>query len=207
MRVLLTGFEPFAGDTENASQVVVEQLARSWSHPGIELATVVLPVEFAGAPRRLDEAIGDLRPDVVISVGEAGRRAIVTPERYADRRAAARIPDNAGDQPSADLDPGPPKLATRLDVDALVEALRAQRIPTEVSEDAGHFVCNALFRHLLRTFDGPAGFVHVPAVRSRGVAGVGDETDSRASAAESAELTFEILGTAIETVVLRAAAG
>lgn len=179
MRVLVSGFEPFGGDVANASGDAVRALAEGWADPSLELHTVVLPVTFEGAPRALADAIRHTRPDAVLCVGEAGGRSVVTPERWAVNERDARIPDNDGRQPSGPIDDGPRALASRVDVDALVAAMRAAGVPAEPSEDAGRFVCNAIFRAALTAFDGPAGFIHVPAVRSEGVALVGAETDSQ----------------------------
>lgn len=180
MRVLLSGFEPFGGDAENASGAVVAALAESWSDPQVDLVTVVLPVRFDAGPALLASAIARLEPDVVLCLGEAGGRGEITPERWAGPLAEARIPDNAGQQPHAEpLDDNPGRLATGLDADAMAAAIRAAGVPAVPSEDAGTFVCNAVFRAALRDFDGPAGFVHVPAVRRAGTpAGVGAETDA-----------------------------
>ena len=54
MRILVTGFEPFGGDAENASLEAVRRLEQAWStdpQPGVELVTGTLPVAFAAACR------------------------------------------------------------------------------------------------------------------------------------------------------------
>lgn len=83
MRVLLSGFEPFGGDAENASGAVVAALAESWSDRQVDLVTVVLPVRFDAGPALLASAIARLEPDVVLCLGEAGGRGEITPERWA----------------------------------------------------------------------------------------------------------------------------
>ncbi|MDO5678129.1 MAG: pyroglutamyl-peptidase I [Propionibacteriaceae bacterium] len=177
MRVLVSGFEPFGGDVANASADAVLGLAAAWDDPAVELHTVILPVTFDGAPALLAETIAAVAPDVVLCVGEAGGRAAVTPERWAVNERQARIPDNAGQQPSGPIDDGPERLGSRVDVDAIVAAMRAAGVVAEPSEDAGRFVCNAIFRAALTSFDGPAGFIHVPALREHGEPLVGAETD------------------------------
>ncbi len=176
-RVLLTGFEPFGGDAVNASGEAVRLLAESFDDPAIELITAILPVSFRGGPVAVRALILEHHPDAVIAVGEAGGRGAVTPELWAVNEAVARIPDNDGQCPEGVLDEGPERLATRLDVPALVTAIDAVGVPAELSADAGRFVCNAVFRTVLTGSDVPAGFIHVPALRSSGTAGVGAETD------------------------------
>ncbi len=206
MRVLLTAFEPFGGDGVNASADAAALVARGWDHPAAELVTVVLPVSFGGAPRRLDAAIAEHSPDVVVCLGEAGGRTSVTPELRAAPLADARIPDNDGDQPrDRPLDDVEGHLGSRVDAEALAEAIRASGVPADVSGDAGRFVCNAVFRAALTRFAGPACFIHVPAVRQAGPALVGAETDPGVAPA-SAPLTIDDLAVAVEAVILAVAA-
>lgn len=181
MKILVTGFEPFGGDPENASLEAVRRLKAAWAdapQPGIELVTGALPVAFATVGPALDALVDAHRPDAVLAVGEAGGRSAITPERWAVNEDDARIPDNAGDQPRATrIDPGgPDRRASAFDADALVSAVLAVGLPADASADAGRFLCNHV-AYLVAGLDVPGGFVHVPAVRSHGSATVGDETD------------------------------
>lgn len=205
MRVLLTGFEPFGGDDVNASAVAVERAAAGWTDPATGLIAEILPVAFVSGPAALRAALERHQPDALISVGEAGGRAVVTPERWAVNAQMARIPDNDGAQPSGPIDDGPHRLPARLDVDALAEAIAQAGVPAEVSDDAGEFVCNAVFRAALTGFDGPTVFIHVPAWRPDGIAGVGKETDG--SAPVDAELGPDDLAKALQAAVEFVAAG
>ena len=212
--MLITGFEPFGGDSVNASGVVLERLASAWGRAGgprvagLELVTAVLPVEFVGAARVLAAAIAEARPDAVLCLGEAGGRSAVTPERWAGPTALGRIPDNAGFAPRNEpLDGDAGLLASRLDVDAMVAAIRAAGVASHASGDAGRFVCNATFRALLRDHDVPGGFIHVPAVRDTGVALVGGETDDAAEERLDSSLDFDDLVDAVCAVVHLIAAG
>lgn len=181
MKILVTGFEPFGGDPENASLEAVQRLERAWAEdpqPGIELVIGTLPVAFATAGVRLAELVEEHAPDAVLAVGEAGSRSAITPERWGVNADDARIPDNAGDQPRGtpiDVD-GPPRRDSAFDADALVAAVLGVGLPADVSEDAGRFLCNHV-AYLVGGLAVPGGFVHVPAVRSSGTATVGAETD------------------------------
>lgn len=177
MRILITGFEPFGGDAVNASGEAMGLLVTRFHDPAVELVAALLPVSFERGPRVLRGLIERHRPDAVVAVGEAGGRVAVTPELWAVNDQVARIPDNDGAQPEGPIDEGPWRLPTRLDAEALVAAVERVGIRAEASPDAGRFVCNAVFRAALTSFDGPAGFVHVPAVRYWGSATVGAETD------------------------------
>jgi len=163
--VLLTGFEPFAGDAANPSGDAVRRVSERWS--GEErLVTAVLPVTFAGAAARIRELIAAERPDVVVAVGLAGGRRAVGVERIAVNLIDARIPDNDGAQPVDEPSvPGaaPAHFAT-VPVKQMAAAIAAAGVPAEVSHTAGTFVCNHVFFVALDA--APAGtavgFVHVP---------------------------------------------
>jgi len=166
-RVLLTGFEPFAGATVNPSWDAVQEVARS-PIPGVELIVRRLPVVFGDAAARLLEHITLHTPDLVIAVGVAEGRSRISVETVAHNLDDARIPDNLGRQPLAapTVPGGPETLASTLPVELIVAALEAQGIPAEASDSAGSFVCNHAFyalQHALREPRVPSGFIHVPA--------------------------------------------
>lgn len=201
MRILVTYFEPFGGDPENASLEAVTRMARAFADPDIEVVTGELPVVFATASGVLDDLVRQHRPDAVLSVGEAGGRTAITPERRGVNRNNARIPDNAGGQPIDEpiVEGGPDAEPSGFDVDALVAAIEAAGVPATASDDAGLYLCNNIAFHDARLAV-PGGFIHVPAVRSTGLAGVGRETDTRATA-QAQTLTFDDLARGIEAAV------
>lgn len=206
VRVLLTAFGPFGGDDANASADALAVVAARWVGP-VDLVTALLPVSFIGAPAALEAAIEESRPQAVLCLGEAGGRAALTPELWAAPTADARIPDNDGDQPRGRrLDGVEGPLRSRIDVDRVAAAIAAAGVPAAVSRDAGTFVCNATFRAALSKFDGPAGFLHVPAVRSVGLARVGGETDANAADARP-HLTIEDVARGVRAAVLAVAEG
>lgn len=164
--VLLTGFEPFGGSSENSSWEAVRLVARDWGGPA-ELVTACLPVEFGRAGDVLLSLIEEHVPDLVIATGVAGGRGALTPERVAINLEDASIPDNAGSQPidRAIAQDGPDAYLTRLPVRAMVERMAAAGVPSELSLSAGAYVCNHVMYRMLRHLDGRgtlAGFIHVP---------------------------------------------
>ncbi|MCZ8176838.1 MAG: pyroglutamyl-peptidase I [Burkholderiaceae bacterium] len=171
--LLVTGFEPFGGDSVNPSELVAAALHGSVVEAGRRRARVVaqrLPCAFADARRRLVAAVDEWRPLAVLSLGLAAGRAGLTPERVAINLADARIADNAGGQPADQpvLPQGPAAYFTTLPVKAMVAAMRAAGAPAELSLSAGSFVCNELFYGLMHHLAtaGPAacrgGFMHLP---------------------------------------------
>lgn len=165
MEVLLTGFEPFGGERTNPSW----DAAGAVEPAGYRLTTLRLPCVFGDSLAVLREALTVRRYDLVVSVGQAGGRSEITPERVAVNLDDALIPDNAGARPVDEpvVPGGPAAYFTGLPVKACVAELRAAGIPASVSHTAGTFVCNHLFyglMHLVATGHPGlrAGFVHVP---------------------------------------------
>lgn len=201
MKILVTGFEPFGGETENASGVAVDMLRDLTPPDGARIVTAILPVTWSGAGAALLRAVEEHRPDAVVAVGEAGGRAAVTPERWARNMGHGRIPDNDGAiRDAAPLAEGPERLESRVDPAALARAIKGAGVPAEVSDDAGAFLCNAVFWTALHRTDLPAAFIHVPAVRSRGSARIGCETDPGQAPADSA-LSSDDLADALAAAV------
>ena len=167
-RLLITGFEPFGGDRVNPSWQAVQALPDTVG--GWELVKRELPVTFRGAPKALFEAVDQAEPDAVLMIGLAASRGVVTPERQGVNEIAARIPDNAGEQPQNEpvVPGGPEVLFSTLPVEDMAEAIRDAGVPVRLSDSAGRFVCNALlYSALYRLEQGddpvPAAFSHVPA--------------------------------------------
>lgn len=201
MKILVTGFEPFGGETENASGVTVDMLRDLTPPDGARIVTAILPVTWSGAGAALLRAVEEHRPDAVVAVGEAGGRTAVTPERWAKNLGHGRIPDNDGAiRDAAPLTEGPERRESRVDPATLARAIQDSGVPAEVSDDAGAFLCNAVFWTALHRTDLPAAFIHVPAVRSRGSARIGAETDPDHAPADSA-LSFDDLAVALMAAV------
>lgn len=167
-KVLLTGFEPFAGSSLNPSQLIVEQLAGT---PGLE--TVVLPVEYDSASAQIVSLVERI-PNVqaILCLGQAEGRSALSFERVAVNLDDAMLADNGGvvrnDEP---IDPsGPRELFSTLPIENMVSAVREVGVPAEISLSAGTFVCNHIFYTLQQLTAGTnikSGFVHVPLVEAQ----------------------------------------
>jgi pyroglutamyl-peptidase len=167
MRVLVTGFDPFGGDTINPALEALQRLPAELDGHTIERRP--LPTRFHRALDVLGDAVRTLRPDILLCVGQAGGRTELSIERVAINVDDARIPDNAGvspiDQPI--VPGGPPAYFTNLPLKAMVQGMQAAGIPAKVSNTAGTFVCNHVFygaMHLVATEfpEMRAGFIHIP---------------------------------------------
>ena len=167
MKILVTGFDPFGGETVNPALEAVKSLP-SEIH-GAEVHWVVIPTVFYQSAEVLEAEIVRHQPDVVLCIGQAGGRASLTPERVAINQDDARIPDNQGNQPidtPIRLD-GQAAYFSTLPIKAMVQAIKEDGLPATVSNTAGTFVCNHLMYQALYLADKKfphmrAGFMHIP---------------------------------------------
>lgn len=167
MKILLTAFEPFGGETINPALEAVKLAAENIGD--IAVIKLTVPTVFYKSISVVTAAIEAERPDAVLCIGQAGGRCELTPERVAINLDDARIPDNEGNQPIdrpifAD---GAPAYFSTLPIKAMVRSIRAAGIPAGVSNTAGTFVCNHLMYGVLYTLEKQypgvrGGFMHVP---------------------------------------------
>lgn len=171
-RVLVTGFEPFPGAPFNPTKWLVGRLRET--PPAIAdmgaFRAEVLPVSYAAVGPRLSEIGRAFPPDIAIHFGLARDCGGFRLERIARNRLVPLHADNAGHRPDAGpICAGPESFASSLPLDAIQQALSADGIPAEWSDDAGGYLCNAVFTlSLARAAPGfsprMSGFVHVPLV-------------------------------------------
>jgi len=166
MKIIVTGFDPFGGEKINPSIECVKTLPEV---EGVELIRLELPTVFKESAKRLNEAINEVKPDAVLSVGQAGGRPGITMERIAINVDDARIPDNISQQPIDETiqTEGAAAYFSTLPIKRIVKAIREAGISAEVSNSAGTFVCNhimyqALFAATKSDKPFKAGFMHIP---------------------------------------------
>ncbi|MDT8998741.1 pyroglutamyl-peptidase I [Paucibacter sp. APW11] len=165
-QILLTGFEPFGGESLNPSWEVAQSL-HGLKIGGASVVAAQLPCVFGQALTLLDELLQRHQPVLVLALGLAGGRCDLSLERVAINVDDARIADNRGacpvDEPvCAD---GPAAYFSTLPIKAMVAALRVAGFPASVSQTAGTFVCNHVFyglQHALRDRPVRSGFMHIP---------------------------------------------
>lgn len=170
-KLLITGFDPFGGESVNPSWEAVKLLPDQIG--AYEIHKLQIPTVFGLAPRTVLEKAAEIQPDVIISVGQAGTRAAVTPERIGINVRDARIADNAGISPKDEsiVPGGPDGLFSTLPVKAMIAAIQAAGLPGAVSNTAGTFVCNDVLYSLLHHYAGThvrCGFIHVPWLPQQG---------------------------------------
>ena len=154
MKVLITAFDPFGGESVNpACQAVMALPDRIGDHMVVKQE---LPTVFGKAGALLLETIDTVQPDAVLCVGQAGGRAAITLERVAVNLRDARIADNEGRQPEDEpiVPDGPAAYFSTLPVRRMVESIRETGLPSNLSFSAGAFVCNDVMYTLLHHFQG-----------------------------------------------------
>lgn len=167
MKILVTGFDPFGGETVNPAYEAVKLLPDTIG--GAQIFKLEIPTVFSLSGPAVEEGIKKYQPDVVLCVGQAGGRASISVEKVAINFVDARIPDNNGEQPldeplQAD---GPAAYFSTLPVKAMVQHVKDAGLPCYLSFTAGTYVCNSIMYNVLymceKRYPGiRAGFIHVP---------------------------------------------
>lgn len=169
--ILLTGFGPFPGVPENASQKFVPKLAhlaarRFSAH---RVVARILPTEWERAPIRLKALYDREHPKLVLHFGVSAHATSYVIETLS-RNACRIAEDSIGALPRDGIvmKDGPDTIRSRLPAEDIKVRLAALKVPAVLSEDAGGYICNALFyRSLIFAEQGeqPAamvGFFHIP---------------------------------------------
>ncbi|KAF1297608.1 pyroglutamyl-peptidase I [Enterococcus sp. JM4C] len=172
MKILVTGFDPFGGETTNPALEAVKGLPTTIN--GAEIIKLEIPTVFNKSAEVTKKAILAHNPDVVLSIGQAGGRFTVTPERVAINLDDARIADNEGNQPidqPIQID-GAAAYFTQLPVKAMVQAIKEAGLPAALSNSAGTFVCNHIMYQVQYMIanefpEMKGGFIHVPFIASQ----------------------------------------
>jgi pyroglutamyl-peptidase len=162
-RILVTGFEPFGGDSSNPSWTVA-QAVKGDTFASFTVAAGKLPVDGARVGKTLERLLKRHEPRAVVMLGLA-QRPQVSIERIAVNALDYRVPDNAGRVRSGRIaSDGPDGIFSSLPVTDILEQWRASNIPAQLSDTAGTYLCNQAF-YLVRHKHPRvmAGFIHLPA--------------------------------------------
>lgn len=166
-KVLITGFDPFGGESINPAYEAVKLLPNEIA--GAKIIKKEIPTVFEKGPQAVKQAMEENHPDYVLCIGQAGGRSQVTPEWVGINFRNARIADNEGNQPNQTpvVKEGPDAYFTMLPVFAMVEKMKEKGFPAGVSYSAGTYVCNDVMYSVLHYChtefkDTKAGFMHVP---------------------------------------------
>ena len=140
MNVLITGFDPFGGEPINPAWEAVKAMKDEIA--GAKITKLQIPTVVNKSIAKVHEKMMELHPDIVISIGQAGGRFGVTPERVAINVTDARIPDNEGNQPIDEpiFADGDAAYFSNLPVKAMVQEIRNAGYPSTLSNTAGTYI-------------------------------------------------------------------
>lgn len=167
MKVLLSGFDAFGGEEINPALEVIKGVSESIGT--IKVRKIIIPTIFKTSLEVLWQEAKSYKPDVILSIGQAGGRYEISLERVAINIDDARIKDNAGNQPIdvPIFKDGKNAYFSNLPIKAMMKEIREIGIPAMVSNTAGTFVCNHVMYAVLYWIEKfkiakRGGFIHIP---------------------------------------------
>ena len=167
MNILVAAFEPFDCQVLNPALEALRQLPHEIGKH--KLTKLELPTVFYEANDVLIQCVQQKDIDAILTIGQAGGRSALTPERVAINIDDARIPDNKGQQPidTPIQQDGAPAYFSNMPVKRMTAAIQQSGVEAKLSNTAGTFVCNHIFYQsgYLQATQYPQllfGFIHVP---------------------------------------------
>ena len=167
MKILVTGFDPFGGEPINPAIESVKRLPDNIA--GAEIIKLEIPTVRKKSLEKIEKAINEHNPDVILSIGQAGGRFDISIERIGINLDDFRIPDNEGNQIIDEpiFPDGENSYFVKLPVKAMIQNVQKNNIPASVSYTAGTFVCNHVLYGVLylieKKYKGKkSGFIHIP---------------------------------------------
>lgn len=167
MKILVTGFDPFGGEPINPAIESVKRLPDNIA--GAEIIKLEIPTVRKKSLEKIEKAINEHNPDIILSIGQAGGRFDISIERVGINLDDFRIPDNEGNQIIDEpiFPDGENSYFVKLPVKAMVQNVQKNNIPASVSYTAGTFVCNHVLYGVMylieKKYKGKkSGFIHIP---------------------------------------------
>ncbi len=199
--VLLIGFEPFGPHRVNPSELLVRSF-EGRIIAGQAIGVRVFPVETRPLRARLEAALREEGPAIVLGVGYAPGRAALALERAALNVLDFPLADNAGTMPKGEpiAAGGPDARFATLPLNEIVAGWIALGVAGYVSNSAGTYLCNQwLYEALALTADAappvPTGFLHLPALPAQA-----NELGAERTPSMTLDLMRRGLESALETI-------
>ncbi len=166
---------------------------------GRALSVRIFPVETRNLAERLQLAIEQTSPQVIIGTGLAAGRTALALERVALNVLDFKVPDNAGVMRRNDVivPGGPDARLSQLPFDEILRVWTEHGVPGYISNSAGTYICNQFLYEALTAAEriSPAmvaGFVHLPYLPAQAAALGAEKTPSMA---------FELMKRGIESLI------
>ena len=176
--VIVTGFEPFGNFTVNPSWETARVLNRR-EIKSFKIKSFKIPLEYREIKDKIESLIDKHEPSVLISLGQSPH-PVISLEKVALNFAdltESNTPYNCGSRPFDELleVSAPAAYFTNLPVRKILNRLRENKIPSEISYNAGTFGCNQIFFSTMNKIIKDklkiiAGFIHVPSLPAQAVA-------------------------------------
>ena len=149
MKVLVTAFKPFGKCTNNYSEEVIKYISN--------VDKIVLDVCYDKCYLDLCKSYNLNDYDLIISLGEARMRKVLTLETTAKNISSCSLADNLGiiKKDKKIIDNEIIEIKTLVEIDKVTDIV-------QLSHDAGKFVCNNLYFHLLKNYPYKSLFIHIP---------------------------------------------
>lgn len=197
--ILLTGFEPFRGETINPSWETCKAVLSL--NLNMDIVASQLPVVFDEAREKAIASCEEVEPDIVLHLGEAGGYTHVAVERIAINCDHAKVKDNKGIvRDNQAIEPGGQDgYFSTIPVARIVDAITEAGIPAVISNSAGTYLCNHVLYgtlHYIKRNNLPirAGFMHLPYLPQQAV-------DKPGKASMSLNLMVKAVTVALEECV------
>lgn len=151
-RVLLSAFLPFNKKGNNYSAEVLEYV----SSDKAEISKVIIDVVYDKCFEQL-ASYGLDSYDYIIAMGEARMRDTLTVEKRAKNISSCSLPDNDGVVKQDEIIDGTvgEYIENEMEFAPILKH-------SDISHDAGKFVCNNIYFHLLRYDPKRTLFIHIP---------------------------------------------
>ncbi len=149
MKILVTAFKPFNNFHNNYSMEVLKYIEN--------VDKIILDVIYDGSYLELKSNYNLEKYDLIIAMGEARSRNEVTLETQAINISSCSLADNSGvlKQNEVIMKDKELILKTKVDLSKIKEIVT-------LSNDAGKFVCNNIYFHLLNEYPHKSLFIHIP---------------------------------------------
>ena len=157
MKVLITGFDSFNGESINPAFEAIKLLPNTILD--VDIIKLEIPKIFKKSIKYIEKTIENINPDIIILVGQAGGRSSITIERVAINIDDTKIKDNEGNMPVDERikEDGENAYFSNLPIKLIVDNIINNGIPANISNDAGTlYLINKKYNNI------KCCFMHVP---------------------------------------------
>lgn len=163
MKLLITAFEPFMGLNTNSSYEVVKGLKQKSN-----ITKIFLPVKLHESFSILKKHIDEVNPDIIILCGQAASRSKISIETKARNVLGRSIDESDEITSNIIVEDGPTAYFSKFPTVEALSYLLHNDIPVELSNNAGEYICNALYYQVMHCYpDIETVFIHFPLYKNQ----------------------------------------